>query len=160
MARPKRNALEPAPLEQVPLNPQVGTVSDVTEDAEMRLPTPMTEAERLEATRAAVLVRMSDIDQEVFTLNQERDDLARQLDSVQRQLEKPDGPHSNQVAIQAAIERSGQIRAQRAARVQQLVALGVDPSELAQMTSSPLDSAIAMRNLQKYPKRPQFNRAA
>lgn len=98
------------------------------------------------ARRAAYEAEIGAIEQQEFELAARKRRLTQELDGVIRQLARVVHPHENQLAIQQAIEQSQQERAQRAARVRQLIEMGADPTEIATTPRSPLDIAIALKN--------------
>lgn len=99
---------------------------------------------------------IAELDRQLNGLRRERDSLMEARDSIQIAIEQSRTPNDNQLGIQAAIQRSNEIRAQRAARVQELLGRGVEPNELAPIHVSPLDSAISSKLKNKHPHRPQY----
>jgi chromosome segregation ATPase len=97
---------------------------------------------------------LTDLDASMRALQAKRAALVEQIDELTVAIEGVKSPHENQLEIQKVIERSTEVRANRVQRLNEIVALGVNPSELAPIHVSPLDAAIASKNRNKFPHRP------
>lgn len=106
--------------------------------------------------RESMQSELREIELHQIALTKRQDELTKELDAL---IAAEDGnvhPHENQLAIQAAIARSNEMRIERAARIKSLIDKGVDPHEIAISPRSPLDAAIAQNVRSKAVKRPQF----
>lgn len=108
--------------------------------------------------RGQLEAQLAEIDSKITALTKARAEVVKALDALILEAEGNPPPHENQIAIQTAIEKSKELRAERMARTQKLLDMGVQPSELAQTPVSPLDAAIAIQNRNKYAHRPMVRR--
>lgn len=146
---------EPETLSEAPVDDSQETAADdATGDADEPLTPRQAKLAELEAEHASLLEEFTAIQRQRFELQQREAEIGRKMDRLTRAMTPLQKQESEADAIQAYIKRQNEVRLEKAQRVQSLLQVGVDPSEIRRPMSQ-IDAALA-RNRKRGGNRPEY----
>lgn len=92
--------------------------------------------------RASLQSELEDVQKQFHVLKEYASELSQKIDSLTAQIETAEPPPSNSEVIKAYIEKQNEIRAARTGRREEIIRVGVDPSEIVPVRA-PIDTALA-----------------